>query len=171
MGYLIESNRRRSVYTRLSGMISRRKAILTQLSHLESMGAFESNNLFTVEWVKRISSLSGVSCYDKIVNMLSSYVCCNMIETQFPTEAELENISKTCPCSKCDPTKEQLSNDHVLTRRIILKNKRVDLQNLHKAAVMKCHQEYMSRRHSEQCYSVIERMVSVLIEEYDDDEC
>lgn len=167
MGLFIEMSRRRSY--RLDSTISRRKAILTQLSHLDSMGAFESNNLFTVEWVKRISSLSGVSCYDRIVNMLSVYVSCNMISTYMPTETELQTIIRLCPCNKCDPSKGH-STDYVLTRRIVLKSKRVDLQSLRRAAVMKCHHEYMSRRFSEQCYSAIEKMVSVLLEEYDGDD-
>lgn len=167
MGLFVEMNHRRSYSIgRLSSTISRRKAILTQLSHLDSMGAFESKNLFTVEWVKRISSLSGVSCYDRIVNMLSTYVSCNMIPTYMPTETELQTIIKTCPCNKCDPSKDH-SNDYVLTRRIVLKSKRVDLHSLRREAVMKCHREYMSRRYSEQCYSAIEKMVSVLLDAYD----
>lgn len=167
MGLFTEMSRRRSY--RLDSTISRRKAILTQLSHLDSMGAFENNNLFTVEWVKRISSLSGVSCYDRIVNMLSAYVSCNMIPTYMPTETGLQTIIRMCPCNKCDPSKEH-STDYVLARRIVLKSKRVDLQSLRRVAVMKCHQEYMSRRFSEQCYSAIEKMVSVLLEEYDGDD-
>ena len=144
-------------------LIARRNAIMDQLDHLRSMGAFENKNIFTTEWVKRIANLSGVTCYSTIVNIMTSYVVCFEASINVPFQSEINMIINQCDCENCNPTKQCPPHDYVFLRRLVLKNRRRDDTNLHRKAMINSHQQRLSRRLSQRCYSAMETLVSVLM--------
>jgi len=153
-----------SRFSRIMLLIARRSAVMDQLAHLHSMGAFENPNIFTVDWVKRISNLSGVTCYSTIVNVMTTYVSCFESSISVPFQSELNAIIDQCTCNHCNPDKPGVPRDHLFLRRLILKNRRRDISNLHRQALINSHQEHIASLFSQKCYSAVETLVSVLMD-------